>query len=203
MGTTHILKEVDNESPDFIDITGDGMPELVCDNGGHIGYAEMPKDDPTKTVDISPITPKRKYERFTHGMGTGDVNGDGRIDICRRKAGGSSRGRSKAEYSLDVPPGEVHRAGRRADVRLRRRWRWRQRRCHQQGCPSVRPRLVRKHWQGGRRIKFKEHLFMGEKPEQNEFGVAFSQLHAVALADMDHDGIPDIITGKRFSHCEQ
>ena len=34
-------------------------------------------------------------------------------------------------------------------------------------------------------IKFNEHLIMGEKPEQNEYGVAFSQLHALALADMD------------------
>src|SRR5207249_4498563 len=38
-------------------------------------------------------------------------------------------------------------------------------------------------------IKFKEHQFMGEKPEENEYGVAFSQLHAVAIADMDHDGV--------------
>ncbi len=53
-------------------------------------------------------------------------------------------------------------------------------------------------------IKFKEHLFMGEKPEQNEFGVAFSELHAVAIADMDHDGIQDIITGKRwYSHANK
>src|SRR5258708_3014155 len=44
---------------------------------------------------------------------------------------------------------------------------------------------------------------MGEKPEQNDYGVAFSQLHAIALADMDHDGVPDIITGKRFwAHAE-
>jgi putative membrane-bound dehydrogenase-like protein len=52
-------------------------------------------------------------------------------------------------------------------------------------------------------ITFKEHKIMGEKPEENDYGVAFSQLHAVALADMDHDGIPDIITGKRFwAHAE-
>jgi hypothetical protein len=53
-------------------------------------------------------------------------------------------------------------------------------------------------------IEFKEHLIMGERPEQNEFGVAFSELHAVAVADMDHDRVPDIITGKRYwSHAEK
>jgi hypothetical protein len=53
-------------------------------------------------------------------------------------------------------------------------------------------------------IKFKEHRIMGSRPEDNEFGVAFSELHAMALADMDHDGIPDVITGKRWwSHSEK
>jgi len=56
----------------------------------------------------------------------------------------------------------------------------------------------------GDEIKFKEHVIMGDKPEQNEYGVAFSELHALALADMDHDDIPDIITGKRWwSHSEK
>jgi hypothetical protein len=45
---------------------------------------------------------------------------------------------------------------------------------------------------------------MGDKPEQNEFGLAFSELHAMALVDMDHDGIPDIVTGKRWwSHSDK
>ena len=47
-------------------------------------------------------------------------------------------------------------------------------------------------------ITFKEHTIMGEKPEENEYGVAFSQLHALALADMDGDGVQDIVTGKRY-----
>ena len=38
-----------------------------------------------------PITPKRDYQRFTHGMGVGDVNGDGRWTCWRRTVGGSSR----------------------------------------------------------------------------------------------------------------
>jgi hypothetical protein len=50
----------------------------------------------------------------------------------------------------------------------------------------------------GENITFKEHRFMDRKPEQNKYGVKFSQLHAIDLIDMDGDGLKDIVTGKRF-----
>jgi len=46
--------------------------------------------------------------------------------------------------------------------------------------------------------KFKQHVIMNTKPEDNKYGVKFSQLHAVDLVDMDGDGLKDIVTGKRF-----
>ena len=46
-------------------------------------------------------------------------------------------------------------------------------------------------------ISFVEHRIMGTREEEKQFGVAFSQPHALALADLDGDGLLDIITGKR------
>jgi len=37
-----------------VDNTGDGKPELVCSTGGQFGYAEIPKDDPTKPWTFQP-----------------------------------------------------------------------------------------------------------------------------------------------------
>ena len=47
-------------------------------------------------------------------------------------------------------------------------------------------------------IQFKPHIFMGRKPSDNRYGVEFTQLHAMELADIDGDGLNDIVTGKRF-----
>ncbi len=41
-------------------------------------------------------------------------------------------------------------------------------------------------------------MIIGAKPEDSRQGVAFSQPHAIALFDMDGDGLLDIVTGKRF-----
>lgn len=48
---------------------------------------------------------------------------------------------------------------------------------------------------GGR--TFRKHMIMGGRDEESRFGVAFSQLHALALADLNGDGALDIVTGKR------
>ena len=50
----------------------------------------------------------------------------------------------------------------------------------------------------GDAVTFRQHLIMGSRPEESAHGVAFSQPHALALADMDRDGVMDVVTGKRF-----
>jgi hypothetical protein len=46
-------------------------------------------------------------------------------------------------------------------------------------------------------INFREHRIMGDRSEEKKFGVAFSQPHALELADIDGDGLKDIVCGKR------
>src|SRR6266487_5580899 len=50
---------------------------------------------------------------------------------------------------------------------------------------------------------FVEHQIMGDFSTENAGGVTFSQLHGATSADVDGDGLPDFITGKRFwSHLD-
>ncbi len=56
----------------------------------------------------------------------------------------------------------------------------------------------------GEEVQFVRHDIMGAKPIQNKYGLAISELHSVNLADMDGDGLKDIITGKTYySHHKQ
>jgi hypothetical protein len=45
---------------------------------------------------------------------------------------------------------------------------------------------------------WKQHLIIGTPTEAGETSVVFSQPHAVVLADMNGDGVLDIVAGKRF-----
>lgn len=47
-------------------------------------------------------------------------------------------------------------------------------------------------------ITFVQHMIMNDFSTQNAGGVTFSEMHGMACADMDADGIPDIVVGKRY-----
>jgi hypothetical protein len=102
---------VDNESPVFGDLLGKGQPALVCMHRGQIGYATYEPKDPVRPWTFHPISSKGTWQRYTHGIGFGDVNGDGRNDIPKRTAGGSNPPRSPAilngsstSFLLPAPP---------------------------------------------------------------------------------------------------
>jgi len=61
-----------------------------------------------------------------------------------------------------------------------------------------------KHDAAGK-ISFVEHMIMDDysTAAKNAGGVTFSQPHATAFADVDGDGVPDFIVGKRYwSHLD-
>jgi len=52
-------------------------------------------------------------------------------------------------------------------------------------------------------VSFAEHIIIDDLNSRNPGGVAFSEPHGSTVADVDGDGIPDFVVGKRvFSHLE-
>jgi len=195
--TQHVALDVtDNESPTFTDLTGDGRPEIVCSSGGFLGYAEFDPKNPTEKFKWHNISPKGPWQRFTHGFGVGDVNGDKRLDILEKDGWWeqpSSLSGDPVWAKHDALFGSGGAQMFAYDV-------------NGDGKNDVITSLAA-HGYGlawfeqtneGGVAGWTKHLIVGEKPEQNIQGVVFSQLHAVDLIDINGDGLKDIVTGKRF-----
>jgi hypothetical protein len=198
-----VLDSVSNESPQFVNIVGDERPELVCTHEGFFGYATFDAAKPLEAWQFQAISEKIAPVPFGHGLGIGDVNGDGRQDILMKdgwfeqpaKLGGAIRWnlqRAKftttggAEmYAYDVDgdgDNDVITSLAAHDFGLA----W-----HEQ---------VR----DGEKITFKQHTIVGDDAANNRYGVLFSEPHSVNLADIDGDGLKDIISGKTYwSHHTQ
>jgi len=190
-----IFDHVDNESPTFADIDGDGKPEIICNSGGYFGYAKADWSDPAKPWTFHPISPKGPWAKFTHGLGVGDVNGDGKTDLIE------ATGWWEQPASLEGDPVWKHHSynfGGGAQFYVYD--------VNGDGLPDIIGSAAAHGYglvwweqtRNGDQYSFRKHLIMGKTPEENRYGVHFSQLHALALADIDGDGLMDIVVGKRF-----
>ncbi len=190
-----ITVELGNESQAWCDIDNDGQNELIFNRNGYFGYVSYDTKNPDSPWKFTSVSEKNdKYQRYYHGNGVGDINGDNRIDLIEKDGWFEQPENAKqspwkfhpfkfAEAASNILVYDVDGDGLNDVVTA-----WH---CHLYGLVWF--KQVRKDG----KIDFVRNDIIPTDPPAG-FQSKISQLHALFAVDMNGDGVKDFITGKRW-----
>ena len=184
-----VFPSVGNESPGFVDVDGDGRMDLLCNDSDNKEMvwvrAPVSKNDTSWTPFVFSTDSVRGTHKFTHGLGFGDVNMDSRADVLIKD------GWWEAPVNPQQPNWQFHAADFGDD-------------CSQMysmdldgdGDQDVISASAHKYG-----IWWHEQVKSGADKVtwiRHEISKEFSQTHGLSLVDINGDGHPDLVTGKRY-----
>lgn len=190
-----ILPNIGNESPAFVDIDGDGREDILCNDpiAKEMIWLKSPstKGDTAWQRFVIATGDAPGTGRYTHGLGWADMNADGRKDVIITKGWWQCPADPKQSnwvfhpadfgedcsqiYPLATPNNRLPDLIS-ASAHNYGIW-WHERTADEKG-----------------NTVWKHHIIFNK----------FSQSHALAMSDINGDGHPDLITGKRyFAHNEK
>lgn len=201
------FERVKGESPSLVNLYRDGVPHLIAHWEGRWGTIAPNPQQPTALWQFHPVGDNEDWPQFYHGEGSGDLNGDGRIDLVLNDGWYEHPATASDQWTFHRGRFSLRRGGAQMFVDD----------IDDDGDQDVISALHGHEWglawfeqlpadhtqqsEDDRHIGttwFRQHLIMDDRSREAEFGAAFSQVHALEYADIDGDGHRDIITGKRL-----
>jgi hypothetical protein len=192
----HVAVEVtNNESPEYFDLDGDGTKEMLLGTSPdpkasdgpdkYVGIAR-PQDDARAFWTLTPISTKgvAMANRFYHGIGRGDINGDGRNDVV-------------------TPNGWWEAPPKSASAVAGAEWKFHEAKL---GAPCAQMYVYDFDGDGDADVlsssAHKTGIWWHEQTKEgwqtHEIDRTFTQTHALCFVDMNGDGLKDFVTGKRY-----
>jgi hypothetical protein len=186
-----VVNSACNETPIFVDLLGNGRPVLIfaVRPKGQMAWFSVPDDLEglwdMHIIAAGPDAPGTK--KYSHGLGTGDVNSDGRNDVLI-KEGWWQAPKNPTQNNWEFHPANL--GPDCADILVYD--------VDDDGDSDVITSSAHNYG-----IWWFEQLAPddGSTFKQHVISEKYSQPHAIRLIDMNGDGIKDLVTGKRhFAH---
>jgi len=186
-----------NESQCWIEIIKGAGKGVLYNRNDYLGFDTFVIKDGEPQWTFHPVSTKDgRWQKYTHGCGAGDINGDGRVDVLEKEGWWEQPQDPNqtpwkfhefhfADASSHILVYDVDGDGLNDVITT-----WH---CHLYGLL-----WYKQIKDADGNITWERHEILPIEPDLNSDALRITQMHSLDAADFNGDGLLDFVTGKRF-----